>query len=1180
MADSQDALHDSVREALNEALAGRYELQRVLGQGGMGTVYLARDLKHERQVAIKTIHAHLATTQIRDRFEFEIQVTAHLQHPSVLPLLDSGVAGDTLYYIMPFVEGESLGERLKREGTLPTADVIEIGREVASALAYAHSRDVVHRDIKPDNIMLTSDRAVVADFGISKALGEDEGADLTKSGALVGTPAYMPLEQFTGEVTARGDIYALGAVLYEALTGRKWTLGTPVDQADWDGVESEVRSALSRALETEPEGRWEDAEAFRKALDEAGALHGARGVIQEVHRRRLWQVLVSYAFGAWLVYQAAEALASGVGLPLWFGNATIVVLALGLPVLVLTALAQSKRIAAGEIPGRRRGVRRLLTWRRALAGGVAAFTLLGLGTAGYMAMRSLGIGPPATLLARGILEEQAEVVLADFAAAPEDSVLARTLTEALRIDLAQSPVIRLVPAGVLRRVLRRMERDPAAGLDAEVALEAAVREGLAAVIAGEIIRTGEIYMLTAELLEAASGEPLVTVRATAEGQAEVLAAIDQLSKELRERIGESLKSIRQARPLPDVTTNSLEALEKFTEAPFMSPRGIALMEEAVALDTAFAMAWRRLAMMLSAQRREPSRSVHAVTQAFEHRDRLQEAERYIVEGSYFGVTGEHEKSIAAYQNVLALPADERRGSGPLIDENTRVARNNLAIGYMRLRRYEQAEEVLLAFLIDQLPFRCGGSYMALYETQLELGKLEEARKDSEDCIHLFQGWAEKHWWSGNIAVAETRYRKVEELQGEDLVWRARASEGLANVASVRGRLAQAEAHTRDAAAAHRAREQPGDFLVAAVLAAERELLVRGDTLGALRGIEVALGEAPLSDLHPLDGPSMELAALYAQAGQPRAARSLIAELEEAGGLQYRGVFLPSTLASGAEYHRAKGELALAEGRHADAVAEFRSADTGSCTVCALPGLARAYAVVGEQDSVVAALERYVNTPNFGRLRWVDRVHLGPTLERLAQLYDARGNVERAAECYARFVDLWADADDELQERVGAARERLAEIGLSPDGGCGFDAPTVAPGGFAGLAVADSSNCHTVRGSIDETSHVGTIDGDLEGTVFTLSGQGGMREGNHHSPEVTRLSITGGTVPELVGRDLKLWADNVSEGELLPPPGVFESDVRLLVRYPGSGDLTARRTLDATDRRSFNSTWAYSGVVCP
>jgi serine/threonine-protein kinase len=277
-------------EILHEALSHKYELLDVVGEGGMGTVYLARDRKHDRKVAVKTIHPHLATTEVRDRFEREIQITAHLQHPHILPLLDSGVAGDTLYYVMPYVEGESLGQRLQRDGALPARDVVQIGQQVGAALEYAHRRDVVHRDIKPENILLTGDQAIVADFGISKAVGEAAETALTRSGALIGTPAYMAPEQFGGGATRRSDVYALGAVLYEAVTGKRWVLGAAVDEAEWSDVDSRLRSALSRALAASPGDRWPDAGALRAALagdslgDTNGGLPGGDGEKRRVLR--------------------------------------------------------------------------------------------------------------------------------------------------------------------------------------------------------------------------------------------------------------------------------------------------------------------------------------------------------------------------------------------------------------------------------------------------------------------------------------------------------------------------------------------------------------------------------------------------------------------------------------------------------------------------------------------------------------------------------------------------------------------------------------------------------------------------------------------------------------------------------------------------------------------------------
>ena len=199
---------------LAAALADRYRVERELGQGGMATVYLAHDLRHERDVAIKVLHPDLGAALGGDRFLSEIRTTARLQHPHILPLLDSGDADGLLYYVMPLVTGETLRARLERERQLPVDDAVLIAREVADAVGYAHGLGVIHRDIKPENILLQGGHALVADFGIALAVQTAAGQRMTQTGLSLGTPQYMSPEQAMGErgIDARSDVYALGAV--------------------------------------------------------------------------------------------------------------------------------------------------------------------------------------------------------------------------------------------------------------------------------------------------------------------------------------------------------------------------------------------------------------------------------------------------------------------------------------------------------------------------------------------------------------------------------------------------------------------------------------------------------------------------------------------------------------------------------------------------------------------------------------------------------------------------------------------------------------------------------------------------------------------------------------------------------------------------------------------------------
>ena len=280
-------------DRLKTALASQYDLKRELGAGGMATVYLAEDLKHHRDVAIKVLRPELAATLGPERFVREIEIAAQLTHPHILMLIDSGEAEGFLYYVMPYIPGESLRERLDREGKLSVDDGIRLTDQVASALSYAHERGVVHRDIKPENILLTGDQAIVADFGIARAVEMAGGERLTGTGLAVGTPAYMSPEQAfgQGDVDGRSDVYALGCVVYETMCGRApFEASTPqallarhaadrvppLRKSD-PTIPVFVERAVERALAKRPEDRFQTAGAFAEALTTGTVVARVRG---------------------------------------------------------------------------------------------------------------------------------------------------------------------------------------------------------------------------------------------------------------------------------------------------------------------------------------------------------------------------------------------------------------------------------------------------------------------------------------------------------------------------------------------------------------------------------------------------------------------------------------------------------------------------------------------------------------------------------------------------------------------------------------------------------------------------------------------------------------------------------------------------------------------------------------
>ena len=268
-------------ERLKSALAGRYAVESEIGRGGMAVVFLAEDLKHHRKVAIKVLHPELAATLGTDRFLREIEIVAGLTHPRILTLIDSGEAGGFLYYVMPFVDGETLKERIVREGQLPVDEALGIAREVADALGYAHGKGVIHRDIKPSNIMFEAGHAVIADFGVARAVGAAGGGDATATGLAVGTPKYMSPEQAAGgEVDGRADLYALGCVLWEMLAGEapfdgptphmilalKSSDVTPDLRKRRKQVPPDVEGVIAKAMAPQPADRYASAEDLDRAL--------------------------------------------------------------------------------------------------------------------------------------------------------------------------------------------------------------------------------------------------------------------------------------------------------------------------------------------------------------------------------------------------------------------------------------------------------------------------------------------------------------------------------------------------------------------------------------------------------------------------------------------------------------------------------------------------------------------------------------------------------------------------------------------------------------------------------------------------------------------------------------------------------------------------------------------------
>lgn len=784
-------------------------------------------------------------------------------------------------------------------------------------------------------------------------------------------------------------------------------------------------------------------------------------IFKEIHRRSLWQVLGIYIVGAWVAFQVAQTLTEGMGLPDWVPPVALILLVVGLPIVLSTAVVQKggptrKSLAARPFadperpdatspgtgastadapasvsapPSAATGAHhRLLTWRNAIAGGVLAFALLGVGTFGWMAMRTLGIGPAGTLVAKGVLDERERILVADFASTADDEGLATAVSEAFRVDLSQSPTVDLVPQDRVATVLGRMNRDPGDRMEIDLAREVAQRDGIKAVLAGQVDRAGSGYVLTANLIASEDGQILASARESASGPDEVIGAIDKLSRQLRERIGESMRSIRGSLPLESVATSSLDALRLYSQAERAhlmqgeGERAVALLEDAVARDSTFAMAWRKLGVVLGNRGIQRSRSVEALERALANAERLPDRDRLLTVATYHStVTGDYAQVTAAYENLLEIYPDES------------FALHNLGVANNYLRDFERSAEFFeAAYAVDSIAL----SLRNLAQSRAAQGRWADAYATLEDLRSRFPDYyagAELDAWFAAAQLDHDAARGFFEQLGRDYggnEYQAReARYGLVALDATEGRLSNAVDRIEEAGRVSES-SAPPQSLRAGAYGAMLRAVVAEDPEGAIDLLETALARIPLESMDPSDRPYMEVGTVYALAGRIDRATELLAEFESA---------VPSGVMSGfapKDHFYFRAEIALAEGRFDDALNALDRADEGFCMVCADAGRARVHRMAGQTAEAIAAYERYLTTVASLRLgavglfgNWVygDWLFLGPTYEGLGQLYDEQDDLESAAKYYAMFVELWAEADEELQPRVAAAQARLQQI---------------------------------------------------------------------------------------------------------------------------------------------------------
>ena len=1054
---------DDLLPRLQRAFSATHDFERELGGGGMSRTYLATERALNRPVVIKVLAPELLAGVSVERFKREVLLAAQLQHPHVVPVLSSGDAEGLPWFTMPYVDGDSLRHRIA-SGPVGVAEAVGILRDVSRALAFAHGRGVVHRDIKPDNVLLSEGSATVTDFGIAKAINAARttgpNATLTQAGMSIGTPTYMAPEQAAGDPATdhRADLYSFGVMAFELLAGRPPFTGTSparvlaAQMSDPPPPIRELRPDLPAALADvimaclakEPASRPQTAAEISRVLESvlsSGTATAAPAILQG-GPMSLAKALGFWALGAITVMSLTYAATVSVGLPDWALPAAAATMLAGIVAIGVTAYVQrvsrqrymrtpTLTPGGGAMPMGTMATIALkasphLSWRRTWLGGASAVVAFVLLLGGFMTARAKGIGSMGSLIGKGTLAENDRLILADFKSPAGDTTLGVTITEALRADLSQSKTVRVLSRANVRDVLRLMRRPVDAGVDLGLAREVATREGIKAIVEGEVVSLGSGYVVAARLLATQDGAELGTFRETATNSDALLGAVERLSRELREKVGESFKDIRAAAPLERVTTSSVDALKQYVQGMRAIEErndlatGVPLLEEAIRLDTNFAMAYRKLGQSLgnaSGARRQ--RVMSLIAKAYELRDRLSESERLLTTASYWS-SGPRED---IRQAIMALESLAER------DSSYFPAFNNLAVQQSAIGDFASAETNYRRAIALEPTIAIGWTNLAV--VLVNQGRLKavdslsvEAAKalgPDSDVPQRVKSWA----LTGldQIPASDSLARTVLARFGDRPNTRVWFSQTLGITEGVRGRLRESDRYYAQADSARKLQGIDGDPLAVALYAAGDRAFFRNDVSGARRAATEALTRYPLDAIAEADRDYGNWGWELHIAGAIDAAKDMERRLAQRYAQSNRRV-------DARQLARLRAGIALDERRYTDAIeglnaaiAAFPEASVGLYG----PTLAEAYQKNNQPDSAIAVLNRYLASTTPARINNTGIRYNAWSLQRLGDLYEAKGDNPRALDAYEQFVALWKDADPELQPMVRDVRARIDRL---------------------------------------------------------------------------------------------------------------------------------------------------------